>query len=182
VADDAATSPLGRYDEGGDVDEPESEVRLIGVPVQVLADARQHHDELMREFALMSLVEHEPTAVGAQQPPDRADVPARLLELVEVLGVRYGRTAARPDEAVDAAIGRGDLTLDVTYVVPAHVVDAADQLESLMAEADEFCHSEQLLTLERSDLQRRFATWYLSEFRRQLAGEPAQPWDGPLSP
>jgi hypothetical protein len=36
-----------------------------------------------------------------------------------------------------------------------------------------------MLALGRSDVQKRFAAWYLQEFRRQVAGEPAQPWDGP---
>jgi hypothetical protein len=27
-----------------------------------------------------------------------------------------------------------------------------------------------------------FARWYLDEFRRQIAGEPPQPWAGPLDP
>jgi hypothetical protein len=51
-----------------------------------------------------------------------------------------------------------------------------------MAEADDFCRREQMLTLQRSDAVRNFSTWYLSEFRRQVAGEPPQPWDGPLNP
>jgi hypothetical protein len=26
-----------------------------------------------------------------------------------------------------------------------------------------------------------FTRWYLDEFRRQVAGEPPRPWDGPLT-
>jgi hypothetical protein len=36
--------------------------------------------------------------------------------------------------------------------------------------------------LARPDLHVRFADWYLDEFRRQIAGEPPHPWDGPLEP
>jgi hypothetical protein len=49
-----------------------------------------------------------------------------------------------------------------------------------MAEADDFCRREQMLTLERTEVMRTFAEWYLDEFRRQVNGEPPRPWDGPL--
>jgi hypothetical protein len=163
-------SPLGRYGQTV-ADDTMHEVRLIAVPVRVMVAGREHHDELMREFALLALARS-----------DIAPVPTRLVELTQILGIRYGSATARPDEAVDAALTRGDDTIDLTYVVPAHVVDGADTLSALMAEADEFCRSEQLLTLERSPILADFAEWYLDEFRRQVKGEPPQPWSGPLDP
>jgi hypothetical protein len=83
---------------------------------------------------------------------------------------------------IDEAVQRGERTLDLTYLVPADVVEAADQLETLMAEADEFCRSEHMLTLPRPALLVQFARWYLDEFRRQVSGRPPRPWTGPLSP
>jgi hypothetical protein len=162
-------NPLGRY--GGSGSGQARDVRLLNVPVRVLADARERHDELMREFALLAMT------------PGRGDgAPTALVELTDVLGVRYGASRARPDAAVDAAIAAGDDTVDLTYPVTPDVVEAADMLERLMAEADAFCRSEDLLTLARSDLQKRLAGWYLGEFRRQLAGKDPLPWDGPLDP
>jgi hypothetical protein len=163
-------SPLGRYDQAT-TDDALHEVRLIGVPVRVMVAGREHHDELMREFALLAL-----------SRSDIAAVPTRLIELTQILGVQYGGAAARPDEEVDAALARGDETIDLTYVVPAHVVDGANTLSALMAEADEFCRTEQLLTLARSSVLFDFAEWYIGEFRRQVAGEQPQPWTGPLDP
>jgi hypothetical protein len=165
-------SPLGRYDDDAPGNEELHEVHLLGLPVRVLIASRERHDELMREFALLAL--------GG--PTGRPDIPARLLELIEVLGVRYGHATARPDELVDAAAARGDDTIDLSYTVPAHVVDAADKLDALMREADEFCDGEQLLTLPRSRVMVMFADWYLDEFRRQVAGQPPRAWDGPLDP
>jgi hypothetical protein len=164
------TSPLGRYDDVPG-DDTIHEVRLLGLPVDLLIASRERHDELMREFALLALG-------GASG----GDVPARLVEITQILGVRYGGAAARPDEEVDAAAARGDETIDLTYRVPAHVVNAADTLDKLMAEADEFCRQEQLLTLARSELMVTFAAWYLDEFRRQIAGADPKPWTGPLEP
>lgn len=162
-------SPLGRYDDAG-APADLHDVVLLGLPVRLLVASRERHDDLLREFALLAL--------GG--PTERRGVPARLLELTQVLGVRYGSARARPDELVDAALARGDDTIDLTYTVAADVVDAAASLAALMAQADAFCAAEQLLTLPRTPVMVDFATWYLEEFRRQIAGAQPQPWDGPL--
>ena len=163
-------SPLGRFDP--DVTDGLHEVRLHNVPLRVLAASREHYDEVMREFAMLALDETLHT--------DHA--PARLTELVDILGRRYGGASARPDAEIDAALERGATTIDLIYHVPDHMADAAEQLESLMRETDEFCRQQQLLALERPDLFVRFSEWYLDQFRRQIAGQPPSPWDGPLEP
>jgi hypothetical protein len=110
----------------------------------------------------------------------RADVPLRMLDLIETLGTRYAGSSERPDAEVDAAQARGEDTVELVYQVSEHVVDAADRLATLMDEADEFCRREQMLTLERTPVMRAFGDWYLAEFRRQVHGESPRPWDGPL--
>jgi hypothetical protein len=168
---DAATphsSPLGRY--GRDGGDGLHEVRLMNVPVRILVAGREHHDDVMREFAMLALSEGT----------DAEHTPKRLLELVDVLGRRYAAAAARPDAEVDDAIARGEQTIDLVYHVPDHVATAADELAALMDEADEFCRDRQLLALARPPLVVEFSRWYLNEFRHQIAGQPAQPWAGPL--
>lgn len=164
------SSPLGRYDDF-EADDILHTVKLLRVPVRILDAGRQHHQELMHEFALLAV---------AEDLTD--DLPQRMLELIDTLGRRYAETGDAPNAEVDAAIARGAVTVDLTYEVAEHVVEAADHLESLMAEADEFCLREQMLTLQRTELVRRFSSWYLEEFRRQIRGEPPTPWDGPLEP
>ncbi|MDQ6648579.1 MAG: hypothetical protein M3Z02_00430 [Actinomycetota bacterium] len=161
-------SPLGRYDRSAGDDELH-EVRLLNLPVRLLAAGREHHDELVHEFSLLAIADEE----------QRGSVPTRLLELVEALGARYA-AAERPDELVDEALSRGEQVIDLTYRVPAHVVDAVDTLDRLMAEADAFCREERLLTPPRPPLIEQFSSWYLDEFRRQVAGAPPRAWDGPL--
>jgi hypothetical protein len=149
-------------------DERLHDVRLLGVPVRVLVASRQHHDELMHEFALLAVAEPQ------------EDVPQRMITLIDTLGRQYASATERPDSEVDAGLARGDDTVDLTYHVSAHVVEAADRLAELMREADEFCAREEMLTMQRSETMREFAQWYLDEFRRQVGGEPPRPWDGPL--
>jgi hypothetical protein len=161
-------SPLGRYDPDGT--DGLHEVRLLNVPVRLLVAGREHHDDVMREFAMLALAEDT----------DAEHTPKRLLKLVDVLGRRYAAAAARPDAEVDAAIVRGETSIDLTYHVPDHVQEAANELAALMSEADEFCRERRLLSLARSPLVVEFSEWYLDEFRRQIAGEPPRPWDGPL--
>ena len=163
-------SPLGRFDP--DLSDGLYEVHLRNLPLRLLAAGREHHDEVMREFAMMALDENTAS--------DHA--PARLVELVDILGRRYGAASARPDAEIDAALERGEVTIDIVYHVPAHVAEAAGQLESMMAEVDEFCREQQLLAMARPPLYVQFAEWYLDEFRRQIDGEEPRPWDGPLEP
>lgn len=162
-------SPLGRYADDG-AGQRLHEVRLLNLPVRLLADGRDRHDSLMREFALLAV-----TGSSRPQPPG-------LAELTEVLGVRHGAAGWRPDEVVDDALARGLAAIDVSYQVPGSVVESASRLEALMDDADAYCLTEQLLTLPRTPLQVRFERWYFDELRRQVGGAPPSPWDGPLDP
>lgn len=167
-------SPLGRYASGSSEEELH-EVRLVGTPVRVFVAAREHHDDLLRELALLALA-------APEDAPAHAAVPARLARLVQVLGTRYGAATARPNAEIEQALAAGMDRVDLVFQVPASVVGAADELEQLMAEADDFCAAEQLLTVRRSPAMRALSEWYLEELRRQVQGAPPRPWDGPLDP
>lgn len=165
-----AGSPLGRYDDTPDDQEQLVSVQLLGLPLRVLAAGREYHDGLMREFRLMAL---------SGSCPEQA-IPSRLVELVDLLGRRYAVAADRSDDDVEAALDRGDDTIDLVYRVPSHVADAAQLLAALMDEADEFCRSEQLMTVPRSDVIAHFSRWYLSQFLDQVAGAEPTRWTGPI--
>lgn len=161
-------SPLGRYASPAD-DGPMHRVRLLNLPVRLLVDGQERHDALVRELALLALSGSHPHARQA-----------RFAELTEALGARYAAVQERPDPLVDDAARRDATTVDLEYDVPASVLEDAQRLEDLLAEADLLCRDEQLLTLPRTPLQLRFSAWYVGELRRQVAGEPPRPWDGPL--
>jgi hypothetical protein len=149
------------------------EVRLLATPLALFVRTRQHHDELLRELTLMSLA-HDDQATTHP-------LPGRLAALVETLGRWYEASASRPDAVRDAAIERGDATVDLTYQVPRSIVADLTTLQNLLEAADEFCRSGELLTLPRDTTMTTFDRWYCEEFVRQLDGRPPRPWTGPLT-
>ncbi len=162
-------SPLGRY-----APDPSgarlARVVLLGLPVPLLLAGQEHHDGLMREFGLLAL---------AGQIAE-TDAPRRLVELVAILGQQYGSARERRDEEIDAALLRGDVTIDQVMGVPETATAPVRALQELMAEADEYCRQAMLVTLPRPDAVRRFSDWYLAEMTGQIAGAPPHRWDGPL--
>jgi hypothetical protein len=156
----------GRADGGGLF-----EVHLVGLSISTYREASEHSDELQREFRLI-----------ANQAADGGDpdVPARLLALIDDLNSRFGSFGAGPQARLDAALDAGDDRIDLTYVVPVEVVAAADRLEVLLEEADEYCRAgQQLLTLATPPHALAFRRWFLGEFRRQHDGASPTPWSEP---
>jgi hypothetical protein len=142
-------------------------VSILGMPLEVMQRASEHSDELLREFALIR--------------EDHSDhVPARLLALIEDLRGRFGSFSEGPRQAMQAALERGDATIDLHYQVPPAVAAAARQLGNLLDEADEFCRSGDLLTLATQPEGVAFRHWYLDEFQRQVGGLPPRPWTSTL--
>lgn len=158
------TSPLGRY--ADDAHDGLVTVQLLDAPVRLWQRAAEHHDELMREMALLALSDTRP------------ELPRRLLELVDVLGRQYGAAGGRPDEDRDAALAAGLDRADFRFAVPVSTAASARRLRDLLDEAEEFCRTD-LLTLAQPPEQAEFARWYIEQFVVQCAGGPATPWPGP---
>jgi hypothetical protein len=148
-------------------DETLVEVQLLRFPLPLWARAREHHDELIREMALLAL----------SPEPMRPDVPKRLKTLIDALGRRYGAWVETSNAERDQAWLRGERTHDLVYRVPRSVRDACRQLSALLDEADEFCRAgQQLLTLAAPPDILAFRRWSLDEFVRQIDGHPPNPW------
>ncbi len=157
-------STLGRSagDAGGEL----LPVRLLSLPLRLWQRASEHHDELMREMSLLAL------------SPSSPELSSRLVELVDVLGNRYGAESSRPEPEIDAAIAAGLDRLDLTYDVPRSAADSAVRMRGLLDEAEAYCRTE-LLTLEQSPLLAAFWQWYVDQFVQQTAGGAPTPWPGP---
>jgi hypothetical protein len=168
VAQQVGDGPaLGRYtpDDLG----PTVQVRLVDAPVRVWKRSSEHHDELMREMALLALA-----------PESTHDLPKRLVELVDVLGKRYGGSSSRPELQRDAALEAGLDRTDVVLEVPQSAGGAAAELGAMLEEVEEFCRTgDRLLTVAQPQVQAAFNSWYLAQVIDQCAGAEPTPWPGP---
>jgi hypothetical protein len=146
-------------------------VRMLQLPVQVWAASQEHHDELLREFALM-------TAGLDERDGESAPVPVRLLRLVEQLTASFAGSSDEQEAHLFAAAARGDEVVDVLeFALPEAAGPACVQLEQLLDEADDYCRAgHHLLTLATPEEIRLFRSWYLGEIRDQVAGAGPVPW------
>ena len=147
------------------------EVRLLGFPLALYGRAQEHHEELMREFQLLAL------DTDSTHP-----VPRRLVDLVDELTNDYAGFTDAPNAARDEAYARGDESVDLTYVVPHSVAQAATRLGEMLDEADDFCRDgDRLLTLATPPDAVALRQWQLGEFARQIGGEEPTSWPEWLS-
>lgn len=141
------------------------EVHLLDFPLDVYQRAREHNEELRREFALLAL----PSNGGPPGGSGRHALPRRLTTLIEHLSAEYTGITSAVDTVRDAAIERGETRIDLVYTVPVTVAHAARTLGALLDEADEYCAAgEHLLTLATPPDAVRFRRWYLAEFIGQI--------------
>jgi len=152
------------------------QVRLLQLPVDVWALAREHSDDLQREFALIASGQLSGSAA-------RKDTPARLLEIVAAIQSRYDGVGSAQEEQMFAAEAAGQVIIDeLVYEVPSHSAGAAAQLEAIFDEADVYCRAgKHLLTLETPTEALLYRRWFLGEFIRQIEGEAPLPWPQFLS-
>ncbi len=167
VPDPAQLSPLGRYGPAAtSASVPLHEVHLLAVPVELYRATRQQHDDVIREF----------TVIGLAQDDQDAAQPAELRRLIHDLSAHYAPVPTLSDDQIERAAESGSSSVDLEYLVPISVMAGADELESLMARADELCAQGRMLTMPRTPQMKAFAHWWLEELRRQVSGLPPTPW------
>jgi hypothetical protein len=142
------------------------EIRLLDLKLEAYRHSAEHHDELLREFAL----------IQSREPSEGHAVPRRLLALIDALTNEYGGMTAVPQADIDAAIERGDDAVDLTYVLPVSIGPAIAHLVDLLRETDEYCRQGDLLTLAPPPDAVAFREWFLLEFVNQVHGRPPTPW------
>jgi hypothetical protein len=145
------------------------EVRLLRLPVAVAGRARQHHDELMREFELI--------AQDRRDEPAHA-IPAQLVSLVEELRATYSGVGAAQETVMTQALDAGQEEIEVVVLhLPLQAREATRHLGEMLDLADEYCAAgRHLLTLATPPESKRYRDWYLSEIMAQCDGQPPTPW------
>jgi hypothetical protein len=140
-------------------------VQVRRFPLPVSARSTQHFDEVMREFALITL----DTERTRETTDSARRVPERLLGLVDELTKNFSAFTAAVTADREEAAARGDQEIDLVYHVPASAAEACHQLEALLEEVDSFCRSGQhLITLATAPESVAFRRWYLGEFTGQI--------------
>lgn len=167
MTSESRTQPLSAEDQPG---EPEllHQVWLRRYPLLLGRRASEHYESVFREFALLATVEPGPS------------VPRRMLALIDELGRRYARNNAHEQQR-DAALARGERSLDIELQVPVSAGEVGRRLEGMLDETDEFCRQGKLLTLAPANDVVAFRRWYIDELARQLDGAEPQPWPGELT-
>ena len=152
-------------------DRPATDTAVLqGFPLRIWARQREYYDELMREFNLMLLGRQ----VGA------TDAPARLVELADVITTRFGALLESVNEEREAALARGDLTIDSHIPLVDGGLEIMAWVKGVFAEVDAFCERGDMLTLAMPADLRALRDWTNAEITRQYHGEAPAPWPGPL--
>ena len=149
-------------------------VHVRRMPIAVSARSSQHFEELMREFALITMdTDRDRETTDSKRP-----VPERLLTLVAELTSEFAAFTTAVQAQREEAAARGDSEINLTYHLPPSTTDAVRQLETLLEEVDEFCQSGQhLITLATPPESLAFRQWYFQEFIEQIElGHPPVPW------
>jgi hypothetical protein len=115
-------------------------VRLVGVPVDIYLRASRHQAELAREFALISF--------GDKTGMSDLDVPARLLAIVDELRHKYRRASDEIRTRFELAAQNGEARIDLDLPASEATAEITQRLTEILDEADAFCRSGHLLTLE----------------------------------
>lgn len=146
----------------GENNEDLVKVRLIGVPVDILARSEERQQDLLREFALIDHSDHDP--------------PAKLASLMTKVRSDFGAFTAAQRVQMDEAVAAGSVSIDLTYSIPPAAKQAALALDATFDEVDEFCRKGALLTLEAPREQVAFRRWFFGQVVAQIDGNEAVPW------
>jgi anti-sigma regulatory factor (Ser/Thr protein kinase) len=147
---------------------PELTVCLSGLPVVVYLEAEEHHDALVREFALLL------------RSGEDSSAPPRLMELAAALVAQFGVGNEQRRAQVEAARRRGRQTADVVMLFPAGSQDRVLATAAQLDEVDRFCAQGALLTPPSTPQVKRFRRWYTDEVVRQLSGLASRAWSYPI--
>lgn len=139
---------------------------LRDFPLRIWQRQQEHVETLLREFQLI--------AAGGSTAPQE------LLSLASYVTTAHGATVDRLAEERHAALAQGLDRMDSQVPLLDELPQLLDQVEAVLARADDYCRATQLLLLPRSPELLTFAEWTSAELRRQYAGKAPTPWPGPF--
>jgi hypothetical protein len=136
------------------------EVVLADIPVQAFWRLQHHHDDMLREFALIDI---DRVYGGAHA------VPAQLLDMVTQLRSQLAAQRNALIEALELAAERGEERTTVRLELPLAAADGIEAACRTYEQADAFCRSGELLTLstppELAALRRQLCEHLVEQLR-----------------
>ena len=127
------------------------DVSLVDFPVARYLQMQEHHDALLREFALIATDSQSSAA------------PSDLLGLAKEMFERYGDAAGPFRDGVAAAADSGEIITTLNLSIPYTTLRWTEDFLLLFEEADEYA--------TRGDLLTEPAPVEVAEFRRWMVGE-----------
>lgn len=145
------------------------DVALLNTPIDLTQRSEEHHDELVREFAIL--------VSGGEQ-----GTPQEFLSTLSRFEERFGTALEAAARARDQAQARGETSADLHYIIDPDAGSITERLAALLERADEYCRNGDLLTLEASDEVKQLRKWYYGEMTRQARGAEPHPWRAGVPP
>ncbi|MCU4183361.1 ATP-binding protein [Acidiferrimicrobium sp. IK] len=143
-------------------------VRLVAVPLRLIADSDRNFDDTIRELQVIALSDGVDPEVG--------ELARSATQLLSELGpLRYGG-----QEALHAARDRGDRLADLHLAVGPDTRRHLRALDALLGAIAAARSTGKLLVMAPMPEVVAFRLWYHDEVLRQLGGQPAQPCPFPV--
>ena len=137
---------------------PLATVHLVGVPTELSVRSLMHFDDLLHELRI----------VKSGQESGQAEVAPRLARLIDEVLETYSDAVQSIWAQVEQARQEGRDRFDLELRLPASAVDDSGYMTRLLDEADQYCRSEQLLTLAASEDIVALRQWTNEETLAQL--------------
>lgn len=141
-------------------------VHLLHLPLAPYREFRRHYSELRREVRLLALA-HENDYPLAKELSQLFDTFEHHID--------HASTTAR----VEAALVAGEEHADVDVAVGPGAPQLIGQMLELLDLADAFCRAQRLLSLARTNEQRAFQRWFLTQIGVQAEGRAPTAWSEP---
>jgi GAF domain-containing protein/anti-sigma regulatory factor (Ser/Thr protein kinase) len=150
--------------------EPRYRISLGDVPTDLLLAAKEHVDNIVREFTLL--------ASGAAAG-NTAAVSPHLARLIETVTTRFAVARRAIKRQAMAAAAAGEKRTRLPLALPVSAADAGEEYLAALDQADAYARAARLLTLESPPQHRAFRRWYVTSLVAQLRsaarGEPPVP-------
>ena len=133
-------------------------VRLLGLDVPLATALSRQYADLRRELRLLAVAHQDAYPLAAN---------------LSAMFSSYERQLPRDVHfAVKRARRAGSATIDLDVTVEPEAAPILTTMLEMFDLADAFCKAERLLSIQRTPEQRAFHVWYLTEYIRQIDGEP----------